>query len=154
MKRPFKVGAATIGTLVLAFAIGCVDGQSATEPTEGHPAMPWFTESNSNCAVWSCSSGDCAQDPAIYGACCTTITDPGETGAPKPANCNAPPGGGGSPDWCNSANAHQACLQRKSEDTSFTDNCYSDVYMDQTNNGGWVIDENFEASEAFSACSG
>lgn len=113
---------AVVTTVLALSALGCGAGTDATGPTEGHPAIPFLTESNSNCAVWSCSSGDCAQDPAIYGACCTTITGPGETGAPKPANCNAPPGGGGSPEWCNTT-PRAGCLIKKSQDTSFYADC-------------------------------
>ena len=108
----FRIRTAVAAILVLS-ALGCGPGTDTTGPTEEHPAIPFLTESNSNCAVWSCSSGQCAQDPAIYGACCTTITDPGETGAPKPANCDAPPGG--TPSWCMVGSPRLSCINHPTE---------------------------------------
>ena len=125
MRSTSKVIGLLAGVSVALLA--ACSGTEATAPTEEHPAIPFLTESNSNCAVWSCSSGQCAQDPAIYGACCTTITDPGETGAPKPANCDAPPGGGSRPNWCGTT-ARAGCLIRRREDTSFYEDCSSSAY--------------------------
>lgn len=122
----FQIRAALTAVLALA-AMGCGAGTDATGPTDEHPAIPQLTAAA--CAVWSCSIGDCQQDPALYGACCiyAATTEYPATSAPS---CQAPPGGGGSPDWCNAGNTQAACLERRSEDTSFTGNCYAQPYID------------------------
>lgn len=112
------------------FLVAC-SGADATAPTEDHPPIPQMSYSFDNCAVWSCSSGQCAQDPTVWGACCIQTTDQGETGAPRPS-CEAPPGGSHSPDWCSDgeANFQVQCIQRKSEDLTFHDDCYGAPYSD------------------------
>lgn len=75
---------------LLGAALGCADGRSATEPMEEHPAIPQFAAAQ--CAVWSCSEGDCQQDPAYYGACCVEAATAEYPAQPAPS-CSGPRNG-------------------------------------------------------------
>lgn len=76
--------------------LGCSDGAKPAEVLA--TATPVANqESLDNCAVWSCSWGDCSWDPGVYGPCCVEITEPGQPGRPKGSCGGSPyPGGGGS----------------------------------------------------------
>ncbi len=62
-----------IGLLVAAVAaasVGCGAEQSTLPPDQETP-MPTFQYSWTGCTAWSCESGQCPRNPAIWGACCT-----------------------------------------------------------------------------------
>lgn len=95
-------GLASVIALVLALnACQATDGPA--DLTSATP-IPSFTKSEDNCAVWSCSSGQCSRDPAIYGPCCVQVTEGSEPGVPK-GSC------GGSPypqqGSCGPSNGHE-----------------------------------------------
>lgn len=53
--------------------------------------MPSFAYSFVGCLNWSCISGQCQNDPVVWGACCTYVSeDPEEEGFPRPS-CGAQP---------------------------------------------------------------
>lgn len=97
-------------------ALGCADGGGATGPTEEHPAIPQFAQAA--CAEWSCSIGDCQQDPAIYGACCTLAAGGEYPEQPKPS-CDAPPGG--LPSWCEAGSPQLTCINHPMEGNPYSD---------------------------------
>lgn len=104
----------SLGALLAAvlFSLACSDAS----PTDPETAIPSFgVQQIGACAEWSCAIADCRNDPAIYGACCVAVADPGEPSQPKPS-CEAPPVycqifpdrcTSGGP--CNSANVDPGC---------------------------------------------
>ena len=122
----FQIRAAL--TTVLALSVmGCGAGSDATGPTEEHPAIPQLT--TAACAVWSCSIGDCQQDPALYGACCiqAATTEYPATSAPS---CSGPPAGGGDPAWCGSGNSIATCMDKAYVNHTSAYGCGSSPYVD------------------------
>lgn len=120
----------TRGTVLIGFlgaALGCADGSSATGPTEDHPAIPQFTAAA--CAEWSCSWGDCQQDPAHYGACCIEAAS-AEYPATSAPSCEGPRNGAycqsfparcqdgedttnqNPPGYCYHADANDICIEQ------------------------------------------
>ena len=106
--------------------INACSGAEPMAPDEEHPAIPQLTAAQ--CAVWSCSVGDCQQDPALYGACCIQAAS-AEYPATSAPSCQYTPQGG-TPEWCGAGNTHTACLERRSEDASFSGDCSSTTYLD------------------------
>lgn len=120
MHKLFRLTATLATAVLLAFSLACSDASSTTGPTsDEHPAIPQFA--TAACAVWSCSIGDCQQDPALYGACCVEAASAEypATGAPS---CDGPPPPHGYADWCGTT-AHAGCLIKRAEDMSYTQDC-------------------------------
>lgn len=77
-----------VATLVVALACGQPGADGITD--ESRPPMPSFAYSFVGCLNWSCVSGQCQNDPVVWGACCTYVSeDPEEQGLPRPS-CGAP----------------------------------------------------------------
>lgn len=93
-----------------AVVLACSGGADATGPlAENHPAIPLF-KTQGTCVQWSCAIGDCVQNPAIYGACCTSVDeDQGVTPAPRPS-CDGPPPPSTFPPYCQNDNSYQTCI--------------------------------------------
>ena len=89
LRRIWYGAVALVGLLAVAIS-GC--GDLPAEPS--HPPIPSFTESNTNCLVWSCESGLCPWDPGQYGACCIQVTEGNQTPTSRPS-CGEPNYGGG-----------------------------------------------------------
>ncbi len=81
-----------IGLLVaVVTATGAACGaDQATLPLEQETPMPSFEYSWSGCTAWSCASGQCPREPAIWGACCIE-QDPNNTEVSRPS-CENPEG--------------------------------------------------------------
>jgi hypothetical protein len=83
--KMFGVGAA------MALVAAC--GQPVPDALVGIPKvpMPSFAYSFIGCMVWSCASGQCQNDPTVWGACCTSVSpDPEEPGFDRPS-CGSGP---------------------------------------------------------------
>lgn len=77
-----------LAVVLLAGVGGCGGTEPVTAPDEQeHPAIPQLTQAA--CGEWSCSINDCNNDPAVYGACCTTVADAENPVQPRPS-CTAP----------------------------------------------------------------
>jgi hypothetical protein len=108
--------------------------------------MPSFAYSFVGCLSWSCSSGQCQNDPAVWGACCTYVSpDPEEPGYERPS-CGGPsycdqyparcagdlgPDPGLAADWCFHAHPSEFCTDPDYEDNSeYPDRCTIPVLED------------------------
>lgn len=90
MSRSLPLRTVVIGGVFVLILSACGDSRSPAAPETAIPAV--VPLAISACAEWSCESGDCREDPAVYGACCILAADPGQPAAPRPS-C-------GSPSYC------------------------------------------------------
>ncbi len=102
--------------------VGC----SAEVPTLAtRVPIPSFADAVNACAAFSCQSGQCSWNPAVYGACCTQPADENNPAVSKPScgentsqYCYAYPercvSAGDpaydAPAWCNHASPVDACI--------------------------------------------
>lgn len=144
-----KGSAATL--FLAALAIGCQgDLGTGTEPAE--TPVPVFAYSWSGCAAWSCQSGQCVNDPAIWGACCTQTTPDGLGGLARPS-CSGPApycttypqrclGFGGAsfpPSWCYGGDSPDAlCHAGADPNPDFPDRCSPDPTGHVPESEGWL----------------
>jgi len=85
-RRLFGVGMAAV--LAAACADAAADALTGSTP---EVPIPHFQYSFVGCLSWSCESGQCQNDPAVWGACCTDVSeDPEEEGYARPS-CEGPP---------------------------------------------------------------
>jgi hypothetical protein len=76
-----------------AMALMAACSQPVPDALVGIPKvpMPSFAYSFIGCMVWSCASGQCQNDPTVWGACCTSVSpDPEEPGFDRPS-CGSGP---------------------------------------------------------------
>lgn len=79
-----------IGIATLAIVTAC-SGADATGPVaSAHPAIPIF-RTQGNCQAWSCSTSVCGRDPAVYGACCTSVNEYAPPVAPPSCESDVSP---------------------------------------------------------------
>lgn len=121
MRLNKKVLVGTFFGAALALVAACA-GDGPTAPDESHPAIPQLAYSFDNCAVWSCSSGQCERDPAVWGACCLATADEPGTAQPRPS-CEAPPLP--NTDWCVYSSPRLSCLNKPVKPGQYPQmNCY------------------------------
>lgn len=84
LKRLLSTGAAG---LVL---VACADAAANNLTGTPEVPIPRFAYSFVGCLSWSCASGQCQNDPAVWGACCLDVSpDPEEPGYERPS-CSGP----------------------------------------------------------------
>lgn len=76
-----------LGFTALAFATGCAGGDATGPNANSRAAIPVFKVQGA-CQEWSCVSGTCGDDTAIYGACCISVNEYASP-VPKPS-CSSP----------------------------------------------------------------
>lgn len=78
-------GAAVAFGMVLVAA--CSDGvaEELIGPTEA--PIPPFQYSFLGCLSWSCQSGQCSNDPTVWGACCLEVSEDPEDEGLTPPSC-------------------------------------------------------------------
>lgn len=84
------LGWVTVLAIVVIAACARPVAEGLTGSDEVRVPMPSFAYSFVGCLSWSCSSGQCQNDPAVWGACCTYVSpDPEEPGYERPS-CGGP----------------------------------------------------------------
>ncbi len=68
--------------IVVMFLVGCSD-EVLTIATR--VPIPSFADAVNACAAFSCQSGQCSWNPAVYGACCTQPADENNPAVSKPS---------------------------------------------------------------------
>src|SRR5690606_26329777 len=91
--------------LVAALAVGACFGADRGLTGPGAPEMeapmPSFAYAFTGCLAWSCTTGNCPNDPLVWGACCLEVDpDPEAPGIPRPS-CNGTSYCEQYPDRCN-----------------------------------------------------
>ncbi len=81
------LGLGAIAVVVVACTNAAADDLTGSTP---EVPIPHFQYSFVGCLAWSCASGQCQNDPAVWGACCTDVSeDPEEQGYERPS-CGGP----------------------------------------------------------------